>query len=282
MTAGHPTLAAIRRRIWRLVIVLVLALVTSVIAWLMARPSMIRVDGGRIEARLRGRGGPAVVFESGLQPGLQTFAALQRRLARTTRTLAYDRPGFGRSDAARGPRTAAAIARGLHALIAAAGVSTPVILVCYSTGCLYARVFAHDFPAETAALVLLDPMTGPFVKRMLAAPAAVRQKAKARLPAAARRETAALPATLAEVTKSWPPPKVPCMVVTALKPSGAWPFATKADLGAWLAGHEALVGRLPEATHVVLPQATHATVLESKSLVRPLDELIAALKAGGG
>ena len=243
---------------------------------------MIPVGGGRIEALIRGSGQPAVVFEAGLRGGLASFAKLQERLGRSARTLAYDRAGFGRSGPATEPRTAEQIARNLEALIASAGIRPPVILVCYSTGCLYTLVFAHEFPHETAGLVLIEPMTERFEQRMRGAPAAERAAAESGLARGARDELAALPATLAQAGKAWPLPAVPCIVVTALKPSGKWPFKTEADMNAWLADTDALVGRLPDATHVVLPRATHASILDDKSIVRPIVELIEALKPGGG
>lgn len=281
MSTLQRTLAAMRQRTGRLVILLTLAVVTSTIAWLMARPSMIAIGGGRIAARIRGTGRPAVVFEAGLDGRFQGYLALQRRLARTTRTLVYERAGIGRSDPAPKPRSAAQIARELRALMGAAGIRPPVVLLCYATGCLYTLVFAHEYPHATAGIVLIDPMTARFEKRMRGAPAAAQRAATARLPAGARREQAALPQTLAEVAKAWPLPRVPCLVITALKPSGKWPFRTRKDTNAWLADNAALVGRLPEATHVVLPHATHATVLDSKTIVRPIVELIRTLRLGG-
>jgi pimeloyl-ACP methyl ester carboxylesterase len=283
MTTMQRTLTGVRRRMWRLIILMALAVVTSFIAWLVARPSMIPVGHGRIEALVRGSGEPAVILEAGLEGGLGSFAELQGRLARSTRTLAYDRAGIGRSSPGTEPRTAEQIARELRVLIASAGIRPPVILACYATGCLYTLVFAHDFPHETAGIVLIDPMTGRFEQRMSSAAAAQGGgAAEIRRSMGARRELAALPTTLAQAEKAWPLPAVPCIVVTALKPTGKWPFKTEADMNAWLADNDALVGRLPDATHIVLPRATHATVLADKSIVRPIVELIDALKPGGG
>jgi pimeloyl-ACP methyl ester carboxylesterase len=282
MTLVQRTLSGMRQRMWRLIILLALALVTSSIAWLMARPSMIQIGRGRIEARIRGSGRPAVIFEAGLEGGFASFEKLQERLARTTRTLAYDRAGIGRSDPGSEPRTAEQIARELRVVIGAAGIRAPVVLLCYSTGCLYTLVFAHDFPRETAGIVLIDPMTEAFERRMSAAPLAERRAAESRLSAGARLEQAALSATLAEADKAWPAPQVPCIVITALKPTGHWPFRTHEDMSAWLADNEALVGRLPDVTHVVLPPATHATVLDQSSIVRPILEMIQVLKPSGG
>jgi pimeloyl-ACP methyl ester carboxylesterase len=45
----------------------------------------------------------------------------------------------------------------LHALLAAARVKGPYVLVGHSIGGLIARVYAEQYPAEVAGLVLLDP-----------------------------------------------------------------------------------------------------------------------------
>lgn len=282
MATIKRTLATLRQRTWRLVILVILAVVTSGIAWLMARPSMIPIGSGRIAARIRGTGRPAVVFEAGLNGRFKAYLPLQRRLAKVTRTLTYERAGIGRSDPGPQPRTAEQIARELRVLIGAAGLRSPVVLVCYATGCLYTLVFAHEYPSETAAIVFIDPMTPSFEQRMQKAPSAQRRAAEARLSPGARLEQAAMPRTLAEVAKVWPLPKVPCIVVTALKPSGRWPFRTRAAMNTWLAANEGLVGRLPDATHIVLPHATHASVLDAKLIVKPIVELIRALAPGAG
>lgn len=272
-----------RRRVWRLASLVVLALVTSSIAWWIARPKLIPIGHGRLEARVRGKGRPAVVFEAGLGGAFGLYAQLQNRIAGETETLVYDRAGFGRSDPGSAPRTAEQIARELRVLLGAAGIRPPVILVCYAEGCLYTRVFAHDFPHETAGIVFIDPMTESFEGRMRAGTPAKRNAAEARMPAAARLEQAALATTLTEAEKAWPLPQVPCVVITSLKPSGQWPFETKQDMDAWLKDNDALVGQLRgEATHIVLPQATHATVLGVKEVSKPILDLLQQVKTGIG
>lgn len=276
--AVQTTPTGMRRRVWRLATLVVLALITSSVAWWIARPKLILIGHGRLEARIRGKGRPAVVFEAGSGDAFALYGHLQERTAEQTRTLVYDRAGYGRSDPGSVPRSAEQVARDLRALLGAEGIDSPVILVCYAKGCLYTRVFAHDYPRETAAIVFIDPMTEAFEERMRTTAPARWRAAAARLPAGARREQTALAATLAEAGKAWPLPQVPCVVVTALKPSGQWPFQTKQDMDAWLADNGALVGRLGEATHIVLPQATHATVVGEKEVSKALLQLIQELK----
>ncbi|MGH8150070.1 MAG: alpha/beta fold hydrolase [Steroidobacteraceae bacterium] len=281
--AFQRKLTGMQRRVWRLVSLVVLALVTSSIAWWFARPKLIPIGQGRLAARMRGEGRPAVVFEAGLGGAFALYAQLQDRIADRTRTLVYDRAGFGRSDPGSAPRTAEQIARELRVLLGAVGIRPPVIFVCYTEGCLYTRVFAHDFPRETAGIVFIDPMTESFEERMRAATPEERNAAEARLPTAARLEQAALATTLAEAQKAWPLPQVPCIVITSLKSSGRWPFETKQDMDAWLKDNDALVGRLGgEATHIVLPQATHASVLGGKEVSKTILDMVQQVKEGIG
>jgi len=102
---------------------------------------------------------PAVVFLSGIATSSLNWSALQRDVAARTRAVAYDRPGLGWSDL--GPRglTAADHARHLHAVLQAAGIAPPVVLVAHSFGAFIAVLFAHSHPAEVAGAVLVDPIT---------------------------------------------------------------------------------------------------------------------------
>jgi pimeloyl-ACP methyl ester carboxylesterase len=78
-------------------------------------------------------------------------------VAEVTRACAYDRAGFGWSDAGPLPRTAGVIADELHTLLLRAAVRPPYVLVGHSFGGLVVRIFAARHPEQTAGLVLVDP-----------------------------------------------------------------------------------------------------------------------------
>ncbi|HEU0133896.1 MAG TPA: alpha/beta hydrolase, partial [Allosphingosinicella sp.] len=70
---------------------------------------------------------------------------------------AYDRAGLGYSDPAPGARTPVAIAEDLRALVKAAGLGRPVVLVGHSLGGFNVKLYAALYPEDVAGLVLVDP-----------------------------------------------------------------------------------------------------------------------------
>jgi pimeloyl-ACP methyl ester carboxylesterase len=124
-----------------------------------ARPAtLVTVAPGRqLNLRCAGHGAPTVVLEAGSHADSSTWFRVQPLLASFTRVCAYDRAGYGFSDAGPLPRTLDADVRDLHALIQRAGIATPVVLVGHSLGSNIARRYAELHAADVAAMVLVDP-----------------------------------------------------------------------------------------------------------------------------
>jgi len=104
------------------------------------------------------RGGPTVVFESGFAATSLNWRHIQTALAQQVHTVSYDRCGLGWSSACTSERTPTLVAKELRELLHAAAIQPPWILVGHSYGGLVAQRFALDYPDDTAALVLIDPM----------------------------------------------------------------------------------------------------------------------------
>ena len=123
-----------------------------------ATPST-RVDiGGRtLNLRCSGEGAPVVVLESGATADSMAWHEVQPSIAKSTKVCAYDRAGFGFSDDGPLPRDLDADAKDLHALIHAAKIATPVVLVGHSLGTNIVRRYATKYPVDVRALVLVDP-----------------------------------------------------------------------------------------------------------------------------
>lgn len=115
-------------------------------------------DGRRLYLVEKGRGGPAVVFESGFGATSLNWAHIQEAVSSQTHTVAYDRCGLGWSSEPVSERTPTQIARELRNLLQSAGVPAPYVLVGHSFGGLVMQRYALDYPGEVAGLVLVDPM----------------------------------------------------------------------------------------------------------------------------
>jgi len=113
--------------------------------------------GRRMNLYCAGTGSPTVVFDSGLSDWSATWALIQPAVATRTRACSYDRAGMGYSDAAARPPTPANTVQDLHALLAAAKIDGPLLLVGHSLGGFNMKLYAATHPEQVAGLVLVDP-----------------------------------------------------------------------------------------------------------------------------
>jgi pimeloyl-ACP methyl ester carboxylesterase len=121
---------------------------------------MVDVGGYRLHINCIGTGSPTVVIEAGWGDSSGAWSSwVQSPAATTTRVCTYDRAGMGYSESGPLPRTAERFARELHALLSSAGEPGPYVLVGHSMGGLAVRVFAHEYAADTAGVVLIESMS---------------------------------------------------------------------------------------------------------------------------
>lgn len=126
---------------------------------------MVDIGGYRLHINCIGTGSPTVVIDAGWGDSSASWNSwVQSPAARTTRVCTYDRAGMGYSDPGPLPRTAERFAQELHASLSSAGESGPYVLAGHSAGGLTVRVFAHQYPADVAGVVLIDSMS-PSVAR---------------------------------------------------------------------------------------------------------------------
>ena len=114
------------------------------------------VGGYRMHIDCAGEGSPTVILESGLGDTFASWRKVQPQIAKFTRVCSYDRAGLGYSDSSPQPRTSKVIAGELHALLHAAGIAPPYVLVGHSMGGFDVRLFASLFRNEVAGIVLVD------------------------------------------------------------------------------------------------------------------------------
>ena len=182
------------------------------------------VDGRTVEYVQAGQGTPVVVFENGLGARLDWWAKVWPDTVAETRALAYNRAGYGRSDASPQPRDGAQVVQELRALLRARQLPPPYVLVGHSLGGLYMQLYARQYPAEVAALVLVDS-THPEQMRGAGNPDLwpTWLKVAFRLGTSdvVKQELAALDATGQRVASLPVDPSVPVFVLSALQTPGA-------------------------------------------------------------
>src|ERR1700742_204571 len=119
---------------------------------------LVDIGGGRhLNMVCMGTGSPTVVFLQGSGSDITDWRKVREPVAVLTRECFYDRANLGYSDPSDKPTTAENVTDDLHALLRAAGIKTPVVLVGHSLGGLYATYYADKFLPDVAGLVLVDP-----------------------------------------------------------------------------------------------------------------------------
>lgn len=141
------------------------------------RAGVVDIGNGReMYLECSGTGAPTVVFISGAGVAADNWqyadlaseapddSAVYSKTAEFTRVCAYDRPGTkqwqgapSRSTTVPQPTTAQGDAADLHALLTAADVAGPYVIVGHSWGGLIATTFARTYPDEVSGIVLVDP-----------------------------------------------------------------------------------------------------------------------------
>ena len=122
-------------------------------------------------------GRPTIVLESGYHDSSDPWSLTDaqapargpstfERLSQENRVCAYDRPGTfrytdplaltDRSTPVPMPRTAGQVVDDLHALLTAAAVPGPYLLVAHSLGGLFARLYTQRYPADVVGVVFVD------------------------------------------------------------------------------------------------------------------------------
>ena len=249
---------------------------------------LVEINGGRrLWLECRGTGGPTVVLEAGagndadswdtvgLSPG-QTREAVLPAVARFARVCAYDRPGTvgeadqrSRSDPAPMPRTAADIVADLHALLVAAKVPGPYVLVGHSFGGLTSRLYATTYPDEVVGLVLVDAAHEDWYQAVRAALSPEQRAEYDRLAAEGppeladdpnheRLDTDASALEMRDAAAASPLRPMPLAVVTHGRPWD-WPAGYPANEleTTWRTLQERLAGLTPDARLVVAEGSGH-------------------------
>ncbi len=106
-----------------------------------------------------------VVFENGSRGTVDSWNKVIDPLRASASIFAYNRPGYGNSQAASTPRDGATVVEELRRMLKDKGLAPPYVLVGHSLGGLYMQLFARRYPDEVSGLVLVDSLYPGVVKK---------------------------------------------------------------------------------------------------------------------
>lgn len=206
------------------------------------------------------------------------------QISQKTRTCSYDRPGISRLDGTvspttlvKQPTTAKAGVEDLHALLAAASIPPPYVLVAHSFGGMIAVLYSDTYPDEVAGMVLIDPSNVYFRSRLPAR--AWKDNVKQALAGVdgSGSEVPDFDASSDQLIAAAPAPGIPVTILTADKP---WPVAGGSTkyFPYWLAASTDLAKQL-SATHITQTHSGHHIPIRQPALVeRAITSMLTAVK----
>jgi len=247
-----------------------------------SREQMVDVGGRRIHVLVEGQGEPAVIFESGFTVGITEWRKVQPEIAKTHVTLTYDRAGLGQSDPDQASRTADQVAHDLHAVLEAAKVHPPYVLVGHSAGGFYIQAFAHLYPSEVRGLVFLDPVLPSFLEWLRTRDPGTWKNVEEGVvrPASVgvHQQWAAVDESVKQVRAALPLPRVPTIVVASDAP--APPFKVNAGVNEWMKMQDEFVRAVPKAKLIVTHGGHEIPEEQPELTIQAIDDVLKARVAG--
>lgn len=118
---------------------------------------LVDISGRKMHIDCRGTGSPTIILEAGLDTtGSLAWDRIHDAVAKRTRACAYDRAGVMWSDPKPGPQDGEAVADDLHALLAAAHIEGPIVLVGHSLGGPYIMTYVRKYGDRVKGFVFVD------------------------------------------------------------------------------------------------------------------------------
>lgn len=120
---------------------------------------LVDIGTHKLHLHCSGTGEPTVILESGLGGYSPEWGLVQPQVAKFARVCTYDRASYAWSENGPEPRELRVSVEELRRLLEKAKLKGPYVLVGQSWGGRIVRVFAHNYPNETAGMVLIDTFT---------------------------------------------------------------------------------------------------------------------------
>ena len=118
---------------------------------------LVDIGGGQmLYLACEGTGSPTILLEAGDESGVTDWRLVKPSLSAETRVCAYERAGINRSDAATGCRGVDEVVGDLEALIEAAAIPGPYVLVGASGGGFLMAELAARHASEVAGIVFAE------------------------------------------------------------------------------------------------------------------------------
>lgn len=226
-----------------------------------------------------GSGVPTIVMEAGLGDGKESWREIFADLVKVTRSFAYDRAGYGASQKREGPRTGAQIVEELRALLQAARLPPPYILVGHSLGGTYMELYARTYAREVAGVVLIDSRHVDFSERCDEAGALVCEPPAFLtwlVPGAGHQEFVGAAETMRQVRAAGSFPHVPLVVITGMNKILEGATFNRV----WLNTQKQLADLSPLGRHVVCERCGHYPQRDNPALVvMSIQNVVAQVRA---
>jgi pimeloyl-ACP methyl ester carboxylesterase len=224
-----------------------------------------------------------VVFEAGSRGTIDKWGKVLEGAARDATVFAYNRPGYGNSEAAMTPRDGRTVVEELRRVLRHKGLNLPYVLVGHSLGGLYMQLFARAYPEEVKGLVLVDAMYPRVVKKTADFPLMTRLAARLAFSRTVWNEIDRMDETGEAVLALGDIDDKPIVrLVNEPKPQPGRVPPIAVDFGVVRTDKETreLVGKLyPKARTVVVDSDHQISLVTPEAVVGAIHEVIAAVSA---
>jgi pimeloyl-ACP methyl ester carboxylesterase len=245
---------------------------------------MVDVGGLSLHIHCVGEGGPTVVMDAGLGNDGSVWRDVQRLVAPSVRTCAYDRAGRGYSRGpAPQPHTNRDMARELYQLLKRAGLDAPYVLVGHSMGGVNVRLLQVEHPEQIVGMVLVDSTVDPERSRLLVPEDELRKFREALPTIGEGIDYATFVAGAAEMrASSLSLGTMPLVILTRSSELGQpWASAEQsaAMLRIWQEQQRDLLKLSSNSVQIVVPQTNHFIQLEAPQVVASaIEEVVASAR----